>query len=263
MRPAPRGRSPHQTGLRLTARTTPSSSLQLSSSSQPSLLAVWSNGAAEELGQDLEGILPYRDSQRVKSLIASQDQVDDELWAADQPDKGETASLASYSSLDRAALNSLEVEVSIPRWSKRRSYVATVQPSAHPSFFCLFLVPKAPARTRPRLWADAAKSFAGSASSDAQGTVTASNQDLSEALEGEARPTIISNESTRLEWTSLRDQGPTRQPIAYDDDYRWSATEAQAKTDWSKTPIGPVRLASNSLGPLLAASPQRPLLAQG
>jgi hypothetical protein len=225
--------------------------LQLSSSSEPSLLAVWTNDAAAELGQDLAALLPVRDSERVKTLIASQDQLDEEQWAADQAaDKGETTSLASYSSLDRTLHNVLDVEVSLPRWSKRRPYQATLQPSAHPSFFVLHLVPRPPVRYRPRPFGDYARSQAGSVESSDQhagtglGFAGTTMLDVTEAAEspeapaGPAKVAVFTDDfKENVAWSSLRDQGPMRGPIEAGE-YRWSASEAHAKIDWAKTPIG-------------------------
>lgn len=46
--------------------------------------------------------------------------------------------------------------------------------------------------------------------------------------------------SVPLEWTSLRDQGPVTK-VLEEVDYHWSYREAEARMDWSRTPIGYVR----------------------
>ena len=61
---------------------------------------------------------------------------------------------------------------------------------------------------------------------------------------GSATDALIPDElKEKVEWTSLRDQGPNKGPIDAGE-YRWSQTEAHAAIDWAKTPIGLVSRSS-------------------
>lgn len=146
----------------------------------------------------------------------------------------------------------LDVEVSLPRWSKRRPYQATLQPSAHPSFFVLYLTPRAPIRYRPRPFGDYARSHAGSIdSSDHHATPSVGYggspmMDVTEGVELHEPPVQSASDALipdelkmTVDWTSLRDQGPVKAPVDTGE-YRWSATEAHAKHDWAKSPLGHV-----------------------